>query len=281
VLGSYILPLILFYFFYMMRSKIALIGCGNIARIIAERTREFANIVCVFDVDKEAASSFCERFGCEFKEVEDFPKVDIVVEAASQKAVASYAEAVLKKNNLLVMSVGSFSDDALLASVKAVAEDTGTQVLLPSGAIAGLDSIKAAKLAGLRKVVITSTKNPRSLEQTEYITNKGIDLSSIESSTEIFSGSAREGVKLFPKNVNVAAALSLAGIGLDKTEMRLVADPSVDKNIHSIHAEGEFGEMDVEVRNVPSPDNPKTSYLAALSAVSIIKSLVESLRVGN
>jgi aspartate dehydrogenase len=131
-----------------------------------------------------------------------------------------------------------------------------------------LDGIKSARIGGIDEVVLTTTKPPKGL---------GMD---VGKKTIVFEGPAAEAVKKFPKNVNVAATLSLVGMGFEKTKVRIIADPEVERNQHEIYAKGDFGELRARVKNVPSPMNPKTSYLAALSAISAIKKFGESVVIG-
>jgi len=252
----------------MGKIQIGLIGAGNIARIIADNADVY-EIACVHDAVEEAAEAFSKKYGCSVTNPKDFPELDLVVEAASQEAVAEYAEAVLKGgHNLMVMSVGAFVDVGLFQRLKSAAQEKGVKLILPSGAVAGLDGLKSASVGKMEEVVLTTTKPP-----------KGLGLDAREK-TVVFEGSAAEAVRKFPKNVNVAATLSLVGMGFEKTRVRIVADPAVDRNRHEIYARGEFGEMRAQVNNMPSPQNPKTSYLAAMSAVSAIRRLRENVVIG-
>ena len=144
-----------------------------------------------------------------------------------------------------------------------------------------LDGLKGAMAGRVSKVTLTTRKPPRGLEGAPYVAEKGIDLKALKEPTAIFSGSAREAVPAFPANINVAAALSLAGIGADKTVVKILADPTSDKNIHEIEAEGDFGELFVRMENVPSPTNPKTSYMTALSAIGLLRRITASLVGGT
>jgi aspartate dehydrogenase len=134
-----------------------------------------------------------------------------------------------------------------------------------------LDGVRAAVEAGLHTVVLTTRKPPKGLDGAPYLLEKGIDLSALTKPTEVFAGSAREACKAFPKNVNVAAALSLAGIGPDLTQVRVVADPRATDNVHEIVAEGAFGRLETRTVNLPSPRNAKSSYLASLSGVAELR----------
>ena len=154
-------------------------------------------------------------------------------------------------------------------------------IYLPSGAIAGLDGIKSVK-DELDSVYLTTTKHPRSLKGAKFFENSSLDIDSIESSTVIFEGMARDAVSLFPANVNVAALLSLSGIGSEKTMVRIVADPDTDKNTHHIEALGKFGKMEFTIENFPDPSNPKTSRLAILSAIETLRRYCSSdIQIGS
>jgi aspartate dehydrogenase len=248
--------------------RIGLIGTGNIAHIIAKHADDY-DIVCVYDIDGERAKRFADEFGCEILKPKDFPQLDLVVEAASQEAVREWGETILNAGqNLMIMSVGALVDLDLFEKLRKISEEKGMKLILPSGAIAGLDGLKSASVGEIEKVNLTTVKPPKSL---------GMDIDKVEI---VFQGPASEAVKKFPKNVNVAATLSLTGIGFEKTRVKIVADPKVDKNQHEIYIKGEFGEMTIQVHNEPSPDNPKTSYLAAMSAVSAIRRFKDSLLIG-
>lgn len=249
--------------------RIGIIGAGNIATVIAKNASDYS-VECVYDTDEEKGRKFAERFSCSFLTVDDFPKLDLVVEAASQQAVGQYGQSVLDRgDNLMIMSVGALSNKRLLNSILKTAENKKVKIVLPSGAITGLDGLKSASVGRIDEVILTTTKNPRSLPRGKKVSKKIL----------LFDGPAREAVKRYPKNVNVSATLSLAGIGFNKTRVRIFADPAVDRNIHHIHVKGEFGEFETTVRNLPFPDKPSTSYLAALSAVAAIRRFGKALVV--
>ncbi|MBN2517228.1 MAG: aspartate dehydrogenase [Candidatus Altiarchaeota archaeon] len=266
----------------MKKLRVGLIGAGNIARVIASNVSDDITIVCVYDQLTEKAEAFAKRYKCRFLKVDEFPKLDLVVEAASQDAVAEYGERTLEKgSNFMVMSVGAFSDESLFQRLKNKAEEKGLRILIPSGALVGLDGLKAAKRAGLDEVELITTKNPKSFEDSDYLREGGIRVSEIRAKTLLFEGEAKEAIRHFPKNINVAATLSLIGLGFKKTKVRIYADPGVAQNIHEVIARGKFGELHTKTMNIPSPDNPKTSYLAALSALTVIEDFASSVRVGN
>jgi aspartate dehydrogenase len=204
-----------------------------------------------------------------------------VLEAASQEAVRKLIPKALKaKKDVMIMSTGALADEKLFHEIRELAEKNNLKVYLPSGAITGLDGIKSAG-DEIESVMIKTTKPPKSLEGAPFFEKHPMNLNEIKKPTVIYEGNAEEAVKLFPSNINVAASLSLAGIGPKKTKVQIVADPNIKSNIHEIIAEGKFGVLKSRVENVPSPDNPKTSYLAALSAVATLKKIGEAIQVGT
>ncbi len=266
--------------------KIGVVGVGTIGSEICRAIDEGmvqATLVGISDVDAAKA----ERVARSLKRsipvmaLLDLVKAtELVVEAASKAAApAIIREALEHSRDVMVMSVGGLLECA--AALVASAQQQGKRLYVPSGAIAGLDAIKGAMVGRVSKVTLTTRKPPRALEGAPYVVQQGIDLKAVKGPRVIFSGPAREAVPAFPANVNVAAALSLAGIGADRTEVRIVADPTSDKNVHEIEAEGDFGKLFVRMENVPSPHNPKTSYMAALSAIALLRRITASLVVGT
>jgi aspartate dehydrogenase len=266
--------------------KIALIGCGSIGTIVAQNiieNRINAKLVYVYDIDTKKATDFAKKFHTEYKNFDEILKedLDLILEAASQDAVRTLIPKALRaKKNVMIMSTGALVDQKLFQGIKDLAEKNNLKVYLPSGAIVGLDGIKSASNE-IDKVMIKTTKNPKSLESAPFFEKHHVDLNKIKKPTIIYEGPAEEAVKLFPSNVNVAASLSLAGIGPKRTKVQIIADPNITSNIHEIIAEGKFGVLKTRVENVPSPDNPKTSYLAALSAIATLKKITEPIQVGT
>jgi len=173
------------------------------------------------------------------------------------------------------MSAGALLDETIFDIVMDGCKDFNKRVYLPSGAIIGLDGIRAVQNE-LESIVLVTTKNPKALKGAKFFETSTIDPDKITTLTTIYEGSAQDAVRLFPANINVAALLSLAGIGSEKTKVRIVADPNTDKNTHEIYAQGKFGKFSVKVENVPSPNNPKTSRLATLSAIECLRKICGS-----
>lgn len=160
-------------------------------------------------------------------------------------------------------------------------EKLTARLFIPSGAICGIDGVKAANIERIDSVTITTTKNPRGLEGAPYVIESKIDLEKIKKKTKIFEGNALEAIEGFPQNVNVAATLSLAGIGAEKTKVRVVVDPSIKRNMHEIEVIGSFGKLYTKTENIVSPLNPKTSHLAVLSACATLKRLTGHVKIGS
>jgi aspartate dehydrogenase len=270
-----------------MVLKIGLVGCGVIGTEIArsiDRGEISAELVAVCDQNPERAEDLIgglKRRPIKASLEELVSLSDVVVEAASQRAVPAIAMATLQKGkSLMIMSVGALADVDLYRSLKSLAQERGCKIYIPSGAISGLDGLKSASSGQIRRVTLTTTKSPAGLEGAPYILEKKIDLGALKAPTLIFEGSAYEAVKAFPANVNVAATLCLAARE-GEVRVKVVVDPGIKVNMHEIVAEGDFGRITTKVENVPSPKNPRTSYLAALSAVATLRSIVEPVKIGT
>ena len=270
-----------------MPLKIGLVGCGAIGTEIAKAIDSGeidANLVAVCDHNPATANALIDSLQAKpikAKLDELVSLSDLVVEAASQKAVPAIAIAALDKGkSLMIMSVGALVDQKLYRKLKNLAKEHDSRVYIPSGAISGLDGLKSASIGTIRKVTLTTTKNPKGLKGAPYILEKKIDLGALTEAKLIFEGTAAEAVKAFPANVNVAATICLAARE-GEVRVKIIADPNIQVNRHEIVVEGDFGQIYTKVENVPFPRNPKTSYLAALSAIATLRSIVEPLKIGT
>jgi len=269
------------------RLKIGVFGCGAIGSAICcaidEGTID-ADLIAICDRDPaiDHLADSLDSHPATMNVGRMARSVDIVVEAASQKALCTIAPIVLSAGcDLMIMSVGALADAKLLCQLEDLARRNDCRIYVPSGAVAGIDGIRSASIGRIDSVVLTTTKSPTGFTGAPYIEERGIDLSSLSGATVLFEGTAADAVQAFPANVNVAGTLSLAGIGYDATMVQVIADPAVTRNIHEIKVIGEFGELTVRVENVPSPENPKTSYIAMLSAIATLKKLTEPVWVGT
>lgn len=207
---------------------------------------------------------------------------EIVIEAASHEAVREHCEALLSNGiAVIVLSGGALCDDALRERLERAAKEHRTPLYLPSGGIGGLDALKAACTAGVDDVSIAVTKPPAAWKGIPYVERLNVDLDRLEGPVTLFEGTAREGVPHFPANVNIAAVLSLAGVGFDRTRLKVVADPALRFNTHSITVRGVTGTIDLRFESVPSPDNPRTAMLACFSALAAFRQFNSPVRYGT
>jgi aspartate dehydrogenase len=253
--------------------KLGIIGCGAIGSDVAKAADKMSEIeiIYLFDIDKKSELKLNKIIKkSEIKPVRDFlDNVDVVFEAASQNAVKKYAELILKEGkDIIIMSVGSLFDDTFRMKLENIAKKKQCKIYLPSGAVCGIDGIISANVDIIDEVTLVTTKPPKSLGQ------------KIEKRTLLFEGCARDAVKNFPRNINVAANLSLAGVGLDNTKVEIVADPVATRISHKILAHGKFGRLRAEVENMPNPNNPGSSYMASLSAIATLKRIINPIQIG-
>ncbi|QQS15144.1 MAG: aspartate dehydrogenase [Rhodospirillales bacterium] len=210
----------------------------------------------------------------------DLPaRADIVVDCAPSAAFAALARATVDAGRIL-MSVNA---GALLRNLDLVerAKATGGRIIVPTGALLGLDAVRAAAEGRIDRVTMITRKPPDGLEGAPYLVERGISLVGLKQATRVFTGTASEGARGFPANVNVAAALGLAGIGPDRTSLEIWADPAVDRNIHVIEVEADSARLTLRIENVPSAENPKTGRITALSVIACLRGMTSPLRVGT
>lgn len=253
--------------------NLGIIGCGAIGTDVAKAADKMKEIkkIYLFDIDKKVAEKLCNVIkNAEIKPVKNFLNdVDVVFESASQKAVEEYAEQIIRAGkDIILMSVGSLLNNGFRKNLENIAKEKRCKIYLPAGAVCGIDGILSASVDKIDEVTLVTTKAPSSL-------GKKLDKRMV-----VFEGSAREAVKKFPANINVAASLSLAGVGFDNTKVEIVADPVVTRISHKILAHGKFGRLRAEVENMPNPNNPKSSSMASLSAIATLKRIINPIQIG-
>ena len=270
--------------------EIGVIGCGSmgaeLALAIGPNGISGARVTALLDQDAgrgRALAASIDPSPQSFTDASDFlahEGLDIIVECASQAVVRELGVAILNSGrSLLLMSSGALMDQELFEALKAASERFGGRIIVPSGAVGGIDALRAVQ-ADLESVTIVSTKRPEALRGAPGFAE--FEDREILEPVTVFDGSAADAVKLFPANVNVAATVSLAGIGPLRTSVRVVADPAAPGNVHEIKATGGFGEFQFRLVNRPHPKNPRTSHLAVLAAIESLRALVNpSLRVGT
>lgn len=251
------------------KKRLALIGFGAMARSLQASLQhsggEFAIGATLVPPELAPAQDNLGDIAL-FTNVKDLVEwaPSLVIECASHDAVRDFVPTILRNGlDTVIVSVGSLGDRALFDSLKIAATEGGSRLTAVSGAIGGLDVLRSARSAGISSVAYTGMKPPNAWKGTPAA--DVVDLATLKEPTVIFKGNAEQASRLYPKNANVTAAVALAGIGFDATEVILIADPSVTRNCHKVDAKGAFGRFSIELQNEPLPENPKTSWLAALS----------------
>jgi aspartate dehydrogenase len=270
--------------------RIAIIGGGTIARLCLQHVKagDLAGMEVVAIVGRSSVSrgkALAAGFGVPFVIGADAllaARPEVVVEAASHEAVRTFGPALLRAGvALIVLSAGALADDDLREALERAAAEGGALLYVPSGGIGGLDALKAACIAGVDSVTIAVTKPPAAWKGIAYVERLGVDLDNLRAPLTLFEGPAREGVPHFPANVNIAAVLSMAGVGFDRTRLKAVADPQLTHNTHYIDVRAKTGNISIKLENVPSPDNPKTAWLACYSALAALKQMGAGVRYGT
>ncbi|WP_293848972.1 aspartate dehydrogenase [Steroidobacter sp.] len=263
---------------------VAVGGLGAIGLTVAralDRDPRGLDLVAVTANDRAGAQSKVAGFRKPPRVVDpaQLADADIVVEAAPAAAFEAIALPAIDRGcTLIVASVG-----ALIQRLHLIdrARATGACIIVPTGALAGLDAIRALALDNISTLTLETRKRPQGLAGAPYLERQGIDVTAIREATCIFRGNALEAAVGFPANANVAAALALAGIGPERTRVEIWADPTVTGNMHTIRIEADAARITVSVESVPSPDNPRTSRLAPLSILACLHSLSSTLRAGS
>ena len=267
------------------RLRVAMIGFGACGRAVAEmlaagRGGE-ADVVAVLVRDVARYRSADGGGSIPFVASIDAllaARPDLIVEVAGHEALAAHGERILASGGVLMtLSSGLLADDAMRERLIEAAERGGGRLILPSGAIAGLDAIESAAFIGIERAVHVVRKPPPALLPPD----EAAAVSASGEPRELYRGPAREAARRFPANVNVVALVALAGVGMDATEAVVIADPSVERNTHEVTVEGAFGSIEVRVQNVPSPGQPKTGLIVAGSVVRAIRRLGSQPLIGG
>lgn len=267
--------------------RLAVVGFGAIGQALAQELAGDDRVrlaqVIVSPRSLAAAQAACAAIAPEVRVASALDcgpgqRPDLVVECAGHTAVLAHLVPALQAGIPCAMaSVGALHDADLLARLEAAAHEGGTRLQLVAGAIGGIDALAAARFGGLDEVTYVGRKPPLSWAGTpaELV----FDLARLAVPQVVFRGSAREAARQFPKNANVAATVSLAGLGLDRTQVELVADPGVVRNVHTVIARGAFGRLELQMENLPLAANPKTSALTVYSLVRAVRNALPGIAI--
>ncbi|MBU2541107.1 MAG: DUF108 domain-containing protein [Candidatus Omnitrophica bacterium] len=270
----------------MKKLAVGLVGCGAIGTYLAKRidrelSKEIA-LTAICDINPLSANRLRDSLRqkptiCNISHL--IKKSDLVIEAASVKSCLLLLDDVISSGkDILVMSAGAL---LLKKNIAKLAKRKGARIYIPSGAIAGVDAIRAAGFGKINKIQLTTRKPARTLLDVPYLKKKRLDMAKLKGEVELFSGNASSAISNFPKNINVAAIISLSSLGPKKTKVKILASSRISRNIHEIEVNADCGRIFTRVENRPSRDNPKTSYLAMLSAFATIKNILSPLKIGG
>lgn len=255
--------------------KIGLIGAGALGEYLLEEQGKYGfEVTAVLVRSREKYMELAVHHGFTlFDDVEAFlaADFDIVVEVAGVPAAMAYGVQAAAKKDVLIISIGAFADTQFAAAIEQAAQDGGHTIYLPSGAIGGLDTVQNARDTKQLESVMIETRKPAASLVDESITEERV----------VFDGVARDAIALFPKNVNISIALSLAGLGVDQTIVRLIADPNITTNQHEITVKGPFGQAVFQLTNEPLPTNPKSSYITAMSIIGTLERIGRTIQIGS
>jgi aspartate dehydrogenase len=268
----------------MHETRVAIAGLGAIGRTLARSLAAGMPglaLACAAARDRARAQAWLDTAGieCKLVELEEFPDLaDLAVECAPAAILEQICTPMLAAGKrVMVLSAGALLPRPHLI---ALAKEHGGQIIVPTGALLGLDAVSAAAEGSINSVRMITRKPPGGLEGAPYLVQHGISVAGLNTAKLVFSGTAREAAAGFPANVNVVAALSLAGIGPDRTTIEIWADPAVTRNCHAIEVDADSARFSLEIENIPS-ENPKTGRITALSVLAALRKLNAPLRVGT
>jgi aspartate dehydrogenase len=265
--------------------RVGIAGFGTIGSIVGralERGLDGMSLEAVAGRDRARTLAALSRLGRPVDVVAApvlAQRCDVIVECAPSEAFESIARPALEAGRTLL----TVSAAALLRHPELIelAKSSGARIILATGALLGLDAVRAAAEGSIESVTMITRKPPKSFRGAPYLLANHIDIDRLSAPLKLFEGSAREGAAGFPANVNVAAALGLAGIGPDRTRLEIWADPSLSRNTHTIKVEADSARFEMTIENVPSPDKPGTGRITALSVIAALRALTATLRVGT
>lgn len=264
--------------------RVAIAGLGAIGRVLARHLADGMaglTLACAAARDRAKAQAWldAQRIVCPLVEFEEFPeRADLAVECAPAAVLEHICRPMLEAGKrVMVLSAGALLPKPELIEL---ARARGGQIIVPTGALLGLDAVTAAAEGQIHSVRMVTRKPPGGLVGAPYLEQHGISVERLNAPKRVFAGTAREAAAGFPANVNVAAALSLAGVGPDRTLMEVWADPTIDRNCHSIEVDSDSARFSLMIENIPS-ENPKTGRITALSVLAALRKLRAPMRIGT
>ena len=268
----------------MSPIRVAIAGLGAIGRAVARRLADGVpgvTLACVAARDHAKAQAWldAQHLDCPLVDLDAFPQhADLAVECAPAAAFEDICRPMLQAGKrVMVLSAGALLPRPHLIEL---AKTTGGQIIVPTGALLGLDAVSAAAEGAIHSVRMITRKPPAGLAGAPYLVKNGISVAGLNAAKRIFAGTAREAAAGFPENVNVVAALALAGVGPDRTTIEIWADPAVTRNCHNIEVDADSARFSLAIENIPS-ENPKTGRITALSVLAALRKLNAPLRVGT
>lgn len=266
-------------------TKVGIAGFGTIGRVVARHIEDSAlplTLAAVSAGDRTRATTAMERLKRAVPIVDTAELIamsDVIVDSAPTAAFRNIATATLTAGKTLVTVSGA----ALMQWPEAteIARANGGRIILATGALLGLDAVRAAAIGNIHSVTMVTRKPVKSLVKAEHVVRNQIDLTTITEPLKIFEGNAREGAIAFPANVNVAAALGLAGVGPERTRLEIWADPALERNTHRIVVDSDSARFELAIENIPTDENPGTGRITAQSIVAALNDLVSPIRIGT
>ncbi len=266
--------------------RLAIAGLGAIGLTVARRVDEGGiegiSLVAVSARDREKAHARLADFRSppEIVALDELAKAaDIVVECVPAAHFLEVAKPALEAGCIFIpLSVGVLLNHMELVDL---ARETGGRIIVPTGALIGLDAVRAARSGGLNSVKLVTRKPPAGFKDAPYVVERGISLDGLKEAKQLFSGTAREAAKGFPANLNVGAALALAGLGPDETQVEIWADPAVTRNIQTVTCSSDSADFTMSIENIPSGENPRTGRITAHSVIAALEGLTSPLVVGS
>lgn len=265
--------------------NVGIIGLGTIGKVVAKALDDGMNglrleAVAAGRQDRARAHLATLETPVDIMSIDEVAECcDILVDCAPKAIFGEIADAAISRGRILVTVSGA----GILANpgIEKRAEDGKARIILATGALLGLDAVRAAAEGTINSVKMITRKPPNALEGAPHIVENNINLEGLNGATRVFEGSAREGAAAFPANVNVAAALGLAGIGADLTQLEVWADPHLDRNTHSIEVDADSASFSFSIQNVQSPENPGTGKITALSVIACLRGLTQPMKIGS